>query len=119
MTYLLHHQHLKLLSILPRPSKKLNNNADYHLGAKYHNDPGGTMICQLKKYLKKLHENSTRLFNDNPPKDLEIILKIMEILITTGNPTLMLKEATDQHLNDLSRKEKQWVQPRGSNRIYL
>ena len=32
---------------------KLNINADFHLGAKYPNDPVGTMICQLKKYLEK------------------------------------------------------------------
>ena len=31
---------------------KLNINVDYHLGAKDPNDPGGTEICQLKKYLE-------------------------------------------------------------------
>ena len=44
---------------------KLNINADFHLGARYQNDPDGTLICQLKKYLEKLHENFTKLFNDN------------------------------------------------------
>ena len=53
---------------------KLNINADFHLGARYPNDPGGTMICQLKKYLEELHE---KLFPDNPCRDLEIYLKIM------------------------------------------
>ena len=56
------------------------------------------MICQLI--------NITILFNDKPPKDLEIFLKIMEVLITKGNLTLMPKEATEEHLNDLSRKRK-------------
>ena len=58
--------------------------------------------------------NSTKLFEDNHPKDLETLLDkidlpsvyqmIMKILITKGNLTLMPKEATDEHLNDLSRK---------------
>ena len=43
---------------------KLNINADFHLGAKHPNYPGGTMICQAKKY----HENFTELFNDNSLK---------------------------------------------------
>ena len=70
----------------------------------------------------------TRLFKNNPPKDLEthldkidlpsVYLKIMKILILKGNPTLTPKEATDEHLNDLSRKK---VEPltllqEGSNR---
>ena len=79
----------------------LNIKADYHIGAKYPNDRGGTMICQLKKYLEELHEDFTKLFNDNPPNDLETYLKIMEILITKGNLPLMHKEAMDEHLNDL------------------
>ena len=48
----------------------------------------------------------TTLFNNNPPRDLEIFLRILEILITKGNLTLMPKEATDEHLNDLSRRRK-------------
>ena len=36
---------------------KLNINPDYNLGANYPNDPGGTMICQLRKYLEKLYVN--------------------------------------------------------------
>ena len=45
---------------------KLKINADYvnDLGAKYPNDPGGTMICQLKKYLEELHQKFTKLFKD-------------------------------------------------------
>ena len=64
------------------------------------------MICQLRKYLEKLYANVTILINDNPPKDINFPLKIMEILITKGNETLMLKEATEGHLTDLSRKRK-------------
>ena len=71
---------------------KLNINPDFHLGANYPNDSGGTMICQLRKYLEKLYVNVTILFNSNPPKDLKFSLKIMEILITKGNLTLMHKE---------------------------
>ena len=95
---------------------KIKINADYHLEAKYPNDPGGTMICQLKKYIEELHENFTKLFKESPPKGLITLLDkidlpsvyhmIMKILITKGNPTLMPKEATDEHLNDLSRKRK-------------
>ena len=85
---------------------RLNINADYHLGAKYPNDPYGTMICQLKKYLEELHEKFTKLFTDNPPKDLEIYIKIIKILTTNGNPTLMPKEVAGEYLNDLSRKRK-------------
>ena len=54
------------------------------------------MICQLRKYLEKLYVNVTILFNDNPPKHLEFFLKIMEILITKGNLTLMPKVATKE-----------------------
>ena len=50
---------------------KLKINTDYHLGAKYPNDLGGTMICQLRKYIEELHKNFTKLFKDNHPKDLE------------------------------------------------
>ena len=86
------------------------------------------MICQLNEYLEELPEKFTKLFKDNPPKDLETLLDkidlpsgylmITKLLITKGNQTLMPKEATDEHLNDLSRKK---VQPltllqEGSNR---
>ena len=65
-------------------------------------------------------KNSLKLiFKHNPPKDLETLLDkidlfsysvslmIMKILITKGNPTLMPREPTDEHLNDLSRKQVQ------------
>ena len=94
---------------------KLKINTDCRLGAKYPNDPGRTMICQLRKYIEELHEKFTKLFKDNPPKDLEtlldeidlpsVYLMTMKILITYGNPTLRPNEATDEHLNDLSRKK--------------
>ena len=31
------------------------------------------MICQLKEYIEELHENFTKLFEDNPLKDLETL----------------------------------------------
>ena len=43
-----------------------------YLHGKYPHDPGGTMICQLKKYLEKLYANVTLLFNDKLPTDLQI-----------------------------------------------
>ena len=43
--------------------------------------------------------------------NLEISLKIMELLITKGNLMVMPKEATNEHLNGLSRKRKAMVQP--------
>ena len=64
------------------------------------------MICQLSKYLEIFYVNFTILFNDKLPKDLKFSLKIIKTLITKGNLTLMPKEATDEHLNDLSRKRK-------------
>ena len=67
------------------------------------------MFCQLRKYLEKLYVNVTMLFNNSPPQNTKIFFKIMEILITKGNLTLMPKEATEEHLTDLSRKK--WVQP--------
>ena len=79
----------------------------YHLGGKYSNDPGSILICQLRKYIEELHKKFTKLFKDNPPKDLEtllvkidlpsVYLMIMKILITKGNPTLMPKGATDEN----------------------
>ena len=38
---------------------KLKINTDYHLGAKYPNDRGGTMICQLREYIEEIHEKFT------------------------------------------------------------
>ena len=54
MTYILHHQCLKIANTL-KFNYKLNVIADYHLGAKHPNDPGGAMACQLQKYLEELH----------------------------------------------------------------
>ena len=82
------------------------------------------MICQLKKYFEELHEKFTKLFKENQPKDQGTLLvkidlpcvyhKIMKMLITKGSPTLMPKEATDEHLNELSRKRK-W---KGCNHLH-
>ena len=58
---------------------KLNTNPDFYLGPKDPNDPGGTMNCQLRKYLKKSYVNVPILFNDSPPQDLKFFLKIMEL----------------------------------------
>ena len=76
---------------------KININPDYYLGAKYSIDPGGTMISQLRKYLEKLYVNVTILFKDNLPRDLKFPPKIMKVLITKVNITLI---HTDEHLND-------------------
>ena len=54
-----------------KPKYKIKISAHYHLVTNYPNDPGGTMICQLMKYLEELHGKFTKLFQDNPPKDLE------------------------------------------------
>ena len=73
------------------------------------------MICQLKKYIGELHEKYIRLFEDNPPKDLKTVLDKIDFLsvylmitkkwITKGSLTLLPKGATDEKLNDLSRKK--------------
>ena len=80
------------------------------------------MTWQLRKYLENLYVNIAILFSDNTPKGLEIFLTIMEILITMGNLTLMCKKATDEYLNDLSRRRKAmgatiYTPTRGSSRI--
>ena len=51
---------------------KININPDFYLGGNYPHDPGGTMICQLRKYLVKLYVNVTIFFNDKIPTDLHI-----------------------------------------------
>ena len=43
----------------------------YHLGADYYHDPDGIMLCQPKKYIEKLKEPNTRLFNTEPSKGLK------------------------------------------------
>ena len=40
----------------------------YHLGADYFEDPDGTFVSQLKKYIDKLADTDKRLFNEDPPK---------------------------------------------------
>ena len=44
----------EILNIL-QDKYKININPDFYLGGKYQHDPGGTMICQLRKYLEKLY----------------------------------------------------------------
>ena len=84
---------------------KLNINPDYYLGSKSPHDPGGKMICQVRKYLEKLYVNVTIVFKDKLPKDQKDSLKIMKILITKGNLNLIPKETTKEHLNDYQEKE--------------
>ena len=76
-----------------------------YLEGKYPHDPGGTMICQLSKYLEKYYVNVTILFNGKVPTDLQISLKIMKLLITKGNLNLIHNKTTYEHLHHLSRKE--------------
>ena len=84
---------------------KININQDIYLGSEYPINPGGTMICQLRQYLEKLYTNVTVLFNDKLPKDLKFSLKIMRILITKDNLTLIHNEITDENLYDYQEKE--------------
>ena len=44
------------------------------------------MFCRLKKYSEELHEKLTRLFKDNPPKDIETLL-IKYIFLVLTIPT--------------------------------
>ena len=94
-----------LLNIL-QDKYTININPDSYLGGKYPHDPGGTMICQLRKYLEKLYVNVTILFNDKLPTDLQFSLKIMKLFITKNNLNLILNETTYEHLHHLPRKKK-------------
>ena len=47
----------------------------YHLGADYYHDPDGIMVCQPKKYIKKLKETQIRFFNTEPSKGLKTPLE--------------------------------------------
>ena len=66
-----------ILNIL-QDKYKLDINPDFYLGAKYPIDPGGAMICQLRKYLKRLHVNIAILFKENLPKDLTFLEKMLK-----------------------------------------
>ena len=46
-----------------------------YLESNFPHDPGGTKICQLKKYHEKLYANVNMLFKDKLPRDLYIHLK--------------------------------------------
>ena len=76
-----------------------------YLESKYPHDPGGTMICQLMKYLGKLYVNLNILFKDLLLTDLQISFEIIKLLITEGNLNL-IHESTYEHLHHLSRKRK-------------
>ena len=77
-----------------------------YLQGKYPHDPGGTMICQLKKYLEKLYVNVNILFNDKIPTDLQISFEIIKLLTTKGNLSLIHNKTTYEHFYYLSRKRK-------------
>ena len=72
-----------------------------YLKGKYQHDPGGTTICQLKKYLEKLYVNVNILCNDKLPTDLQISFEIIKLLITKGNLNLIHNKNTYEHSNDL------------------
>ena len=70
-------------------------------------DPGGTMICQIKKYLEKLHAIVSILPNrDKVPQDLYMSFKIIKELITKRNLNLIHNKTTYEHYNHLSTKRK-------------
>ena len=47
----------------------------YHFGADYYQDPDGTMVSQLKKYIEKLEETYVSLFNTELSKGLKTPLE--------------------------------------------
>ena len=53
MIYILYQQPEEILNVL-QDKYKIRINPDSYVGGKYPHDPGGTMICQLRKYLEKL-----------------------------------------------------------------
>ena len=55
--YILQDKHLNIL----QDKYKIIINPDSYLEGNYPHDPGGTMICQLSKYLEKLYVNITIL----------------------------------------------------------
>ena len=72
-----------ILNIL-QDKYKIKINPDFYLGSNYPHNPGGTMICQLRKYLEKLYVNVTILLkkylqpylhqeSTNVPKNHQII----------------------------------------------
>ena len=64
--------------------KYMNN---IYLQDNYPHDPGGTNICQRKKYLEKLgvYENVNILLNDQLSQHLHISLEIIKLLIIKAN----------------------------------
>ena len=49
----------------------------YHLGADYFEDPDGTFVSQPKNYIDKLADTYKRLFNEDPPKAIKLLLTRM------------------------------------------
>ena len=47
---------------------------NYHLGADYFEDPDGTFVNQLKKYIDKLADTYKRLFNEDQPNIYKTLL---------------------------------------------
>ena len=107
--YIAFHKALKTLLTLSKPELKLKIKRNEKLAY----DPGGIMVCQLKNHMEELNWLYNRLFKDNPPKDLRTLLDkidlpsvyhmIMKILITKGNPTLMVTEVS------LQNTHSQWM----------
>ena len=48
-------------------------------GCDYFEDPDGTFVSQLRKYIDKLAETYKKLFNDEPPKGHKTPLDILII----------------------------------------
>ena len=52
-----------------------------YLQGNFPHDPGGTIICHIKKCLGKLYANVNILFEDKLPTDIHISFKIIKLLI--------------------------------------
>ena len=79
-------------------------------GSNFPHDPGGTSICQIKKYVERLYANVNILFNkDNLPKDLHIVFEIIKLLIIKGNLSLILNKSTYEHIRISSKEHHEWT----------
>ena len=92
MIYTLHQQHPEEIFNILQCKCKIN----FYLDGKYPHDPGGTMICQLRKYLEKFYVNVNILFNNQLPTDLQLFFEIIKLLITKGNLNLINNK---KHMN--------------------
>ena len=83
---------------------KTNTRSIFIYKVKYPHNPGGTNICQLKKYLEKLYVNVNILFKHKVSRDLHISFKIIKLVIKQGNLSLIHNKNKYQHFNYLSRE---------------